>query len=234
MKKTLLALSASAAMIASVAADSCHSWTGAYVGIQGGMANLSQKAESTGSGTGVNVIADKSNLGKTGYHAAVNFGYIMQFNPNFAAFAEGFIGKDGVDSESKHRNGDETFTQKSNKKKLVYGLSVNPALVLNQTSLLFVKLGYEFGKNEFKVSNQDHAANGQTKENKGSKKGSFVLGFGLKTLVTRNIILGLGVDHVFLRKQSVTVDQANVANAKISHKLKGHMNRFLVSVAYKF
>ena len=226
MKKTIMALSASVAMLTAAQADACHSWGNKFhIGFQGGMLNFNSKA--TFKGNKNTAASQTTDIGKNGYTGAIAFGYTMQFNANFAAFVEAYIGKDHAEGkdQNKNNNGNTEDTTKASKKKVYYGISVNPSLVINQNTLVFVKMGYEFGKHELSlaVQNQDIE--------KGSKKSNFVLGLGIKTMVTNNIVVGFAAEHLFLRNAKVNFKNSGDLREL---KSKNSANRFLVSVAYKF
>ena len=243
MKKTIMALSASVAMLTSAQADACHKFSGMHIGVQGGVLNLGQKGSHTSNSSTAtnNISSPNKSLGKNGYTGAIAFGYGMQFNANFAAFVEAYIGKDRAEGKSDNQDKDVDTTNvkmKSSKKKMFFGFSVNPGVVINQNTLAFIKLGYEFGKHTLNAEQTGEAnAVKTTKKASAHKKSYFVLGLGIKTMVTNNVILGVSAEHLFLRKLNTNITHAGYDRAPLrnmDYKAKGGANRFLVSVAYKF
>lgn len=205
MMKKLIAASAVALMAASAHADSGN-MTGFYTGL------------SLGYGIGYNDLkndGDSEDISTDGAVGTLFLGYQKDFG-RFVAGLEAHGSITGADGTSRDSNGD-TFSLDRNH---AYGIAAKLGTKLNNW-LAYVKLGYERAEYELKAT----SAAGSVKRDRNFN--SFLLGLGMETMVTSNLMFGGEYTHSFASDKTLRLGNEDF-------KVDPRFGEFKLRLAYKF
>jgi opacity protein-like surface antigen len=203
--------------------------SGFYAGITGGASSLTQRLSAT-----FGTTEQRARLGKTNIAYGVHGGYFWTISNRFSLGLQATMIKDTLDVESGDVNDDNPITawkRRFQKKKWAFQAAIQPSIRIYQRTYLYVKAGYELGKYTLSWSDQD-GANHASFEKK--KDHAPVVGLGMWTPIHEKIFLGCVLEHVFLKKISFVRRNVQNNNDAGNRLKKNYVNRFLVTLSFKF
>jgi outer membrane autotransporter protein len=192
---------------------------GFYVGAQAGYDAYrvrSSVSDASGSFSDVNSL--------TGWVGGLFAGYGQYFSNNFYLGGEllgNYNGSDQTITSGTDNDGD-TFSRKLEVKE-TWGLALLPGMKLNDTTLGYFRLGYDWTKFDFNTSATDGATATTVSGSNNSREGGWDFGLGLETLVYQNWSVRTEYNHVWY-------GSFNAGGASIDPS----DNQFMLGVLYHF
>lgn len=195
---------------------------GFYVGAQAGYDAYRVRASTTGS------TVNASSVGSlTGWLGGLFVGYGQYFSNDFYLGGEllgNYNGTDQTISSGNDNDGDSWQTKA--KAKGTWGLAAIPGLKLNDTTLGYFRVGYDWTKFELN-GNAANAGGASVSGSKSSTQGGFDFGVGLETLVYQNWSVKTEYNHIWY-------NSFNTSNSVTSTSLDPSDNQFTLGVLYHF
>lgn len=199
----------------------CTPPDGFYVGAQGGYDSYRIKQKITGIGT-------FSAIGSvTGWMGGLFAGYGRYIN-NFYLGGELLGNYDGASNKtlSANDNAGDVVSQKI-KVNATWGASLIPGLRINDTSLAYLRLGYDWSNFKVTDAGTSALADASFSFSKSVTKGGWDLGVGMETLICGNFSIRGEYNHVWYKSFS--------ANTIVtSQEFKPSDNQFAVGALYHF
>lgn len=195
---------------------------GIYVGVQGGYDAYRVRQSLT------SVIGTSSTVNSaTGWVGGLNFGYGQNINEWLYLGGELLANYDGSSTRtmSFNDNDGDLFLNKVQPKGTV-GLSFLPGLRLNNASLGYLRLGYDWTRFYASATAAD-AGGASTTANKTTTQGGWDFGLGLETLVSKNWSVRTEYNHVWYNSFSLSLPGG-------SQSFDPSNNQFLVTAQYHF
>jgi len=276
----LLVGTASVATVARASETCASAGTGFYAGLSLGMANTNTKytrdSEGNLASTDAATKRDSLNFGKAGGLFGIVTGYNVDCGGGLVAGVELSAGMDTTKNENKVNdvlpeifNSNRavnnfvtdtrgSFTTTKLKRSSYYGLSGRLGYKMSSSTLVYGKLGIEFGKWTAEVipsqdieENDAPASMGPTplsddqlkkmKETKkrGKNSASLVLGAGVENYLSQNVSVRGEYSYAFSPKIDIEQDTSLLHNKvyngnKLTHKFKTSQHRVQVAVVWHF
>ncbi|HLD95713.1 MAG TPA: outer membrane beta-barrel protein [Alphaproteobacteria bacterium] len=216
MKKILLA--AAAIITATAAQAESASFSGFYAGVHGGVSQLNGQSTKTQTGSS----DQRDDFGKAGAVFGFHAGYGMMLSSNVYGALEAYLGFNSAKIEV-----NKTDTGKGEiKKKNFYGLAARFGYLFNSSTMLYGRLALEAGKIEAKS-----ISNGTDILKLSKNNIRPVIGGGIETALSNNVLLGVEYNYVVGSKLS---KETKVGAVTDGLKLNTSEHRTLVRLSYKF
>lgn len=169
-------------------------------------------------------------LNATGWVGGLFLGYGQYFNDLYYLAGELFGNYSGADTSYSINTPAVNYTAKYEARG-TWGLAVLPGIKLNDTSLAYVRLGYNWTSLKGKASAVNVDTAGTVSASNTKTRSGFNWGFGLETLVYENWSVRTEYNHTYLNSHSNSFGNAVATGTS---KFSPSDNQVMVGLLYHF
>lgn len=206
----------------------CNSLTlkdGFYVGLQGGYDSYRARRTESFTDSDGDRFASSNVQNATGFVGGLFAGYGKYFD-NFYLGAEIFANGSGAEATNSFNSSNDGQNVSGSIKTTVgasYGVALLPGLKLNDSSLGYIRLGYNRANLKGQESFTDDGVTAST--SKSNTQGGFNYGVGIETAIAQNVSLRGEYSHT---------DYGSFSNANAGSKYTFTDNQFMLGLNYHF